>query len=88
MLAEALSFMWPLPDKGLSRRLYRIKADTTIVWGKEDQIVPPAYAYEFQKKIPDSNVVMLEKTAHYPQLEQLEKVLKISNDLFSLELVK
>src|SRR5581483_2731416 len=33
-LAAAGKFLWPIPDKGLRKRLHRIKAPTLIVWGE------------------------------------------------------
>jgi len=37
-------FVWPIPDKGLSKRLHRIKAQTLIVWGEEDALASSVYA--------------------------------------------
>src|SRR5262245_54208481 len=37
-------FLWPIPDRGLSRRLYRVRAPTLIVHGTRDSFVPAAYA--------------------------------------------
>jgi pimeloyl-ACP methyl ester carboxylesterase len=83
VMAEVSRYMWPLPDKGLRRRLHRIRADTCIVWGKEDAIIPVGYAYEFQKRIPGAQVEIFEKSSHFPQLEQLSGVLKTTLSLFA-----
>ena len=40
-------FVWPIPDKGLKKRIHRIQAPTLVLWGKHDRMVPPAYAQEF-----------------------------------------
>jgi pimeloyl-ACP methyl ester carboxylesterase len=68
-------FAWPIPDKGLKKRIYRIRAPTLIVWGKDDRLVPPVYAEEFARRIPGARVAMIERAGHLPQLEQLEQVL-------------
>ena len=34
-------FVWPIPDKGLKKRIHRIRAPTLIIWGRQDGIVPP-----------------------------------------------
>jgi pimeloyl-ACP methyl ester carboxylesterase len=65
-------------DKGLRRRVHRIRANTCIVWGKHDGLIPVDYAYEFQKKISDAQVKIIEKAAHFPHLEQLSEVLNIT----------
>lgn len=53
-IAAAGKFLWPLPDKGLHRRAYRIKAPTLILWGEQDRINPPSYAADFQGLITGS----------------------------------
>src|SRR5712692_8926824 len=50
-LACTAKFVWPIPDKGLKKRLHRIKAPTLIIWGKQDGIAPPVYADEFASRI-------------------------------------
>ena len=40
-LIGAAKFLWPLPDQGFTRRAYRVRADTLLVWGEQDAVVPP-----------------------------------------------
>jgi pimeloyl-ACP methyl ester carboxylesterase len=43
--AEAAARLsWPMGDRGLAKRLHRIRQRTLIVWGENDQLLPPAYA--------------------------------------------
>ncbi len=79
-LACTGKFVWPIPDKGLKKRIHRIKAPTLIVWGKQDGIASPAYADEFAKRIPNSRVEIIEAAGHVPQLEQLGAVSKLVTD--------
>jgi pimeloyl-ACP methyl ester carboxylesterase len=67
-------FVWPVPDRGLKRRIHRIAAPTLIVWGERDRIVVPTYAQEFAKRIPGSHVKLIDKAGHLPHLEQPEAV--------------
>ena len=69
-------FVWPVPDRGLSRRAHRIASPTLIVWGKADRIIAPAYAQEFAGKIAGAKIEMIDKAGHLPQLEQPEAVAK------------
>lgn len=73
-------FVWPIPDKGLKKRIHRIKAPTLIVWGDQDKLVPPVYAQEFQSRIPGSRVEIVGPAGHEPQLEQLDKVSQLVLD--------
>ncbi|WP_214366847.1 alpha/beta fold hydrolase [Pseudonocardia sp. H11422] len=70
-------FMWPFPEKGLHKRLYRIRARTLIVWGEQDRLAPPPYAEEFAARINGSRVVRVAGAAHLPQLEQTEQVARL-----------
>ncbi len=73
-LASTSQFCWPIPDKGLRKRIHRINQPTLIVWGNQDGLVPPVYAEEFRKRIPQAGVFMVEGAAHVPQLEQRDLV--------------
>jgi pimeloyl-ACP methyl ester carboxylesterase len=67
-------FIWPLPDKGLKKRIHRITAPTLVVWGTEDRLVPPVYADEFLKRLPGARLETVERGGHAPQAEQPEAV--------------
>lgn len=67
-------FVWPIPDKGLDKRLHRVTAPTLIVWGAEDRLISPVYAQEFANQIGNSRVELIDGAGHVPQWEQLEKV--------------
>jgi len=69
-LSSILQFIWPLPDKGLHKRLYRIKAPTLLVWGAQDRLVDPAYGPAFTRAIADARLEVIEGAGHIPQLEQ------------------
>ena len=69
-IAAAGKFLWPLPDRGLSRRTYRIKASTLILWGDRDRINPPSYAGDFAKMIARSQTGTVANAGHLLMLEQ------------------
>ncbi|MBX5436535.1 MAG: alpha/beta hydrolase [Alicyclobacillaceae bacterium] len=83
MMAEASKYLWPIPDKGLRRRLHRIRAKTLIMWGEKDGLIPVQYAYEFQKGIQGSRVVVFENAAHFPQLERLSDAVNATLELLN-----
>ncbi len=74
-LACTGKFVWPIPDRGLRKRLHRIVAPTLIIWGHQDRIVRTEYADEFKRAIAGSRVEVLEGAAHMPHLEQTERAL-------------
>jgi pimeloyl-ACP methyl ester carboxylesterase len=67
-------FVWPIPDKGLKKRIHRIAAPTLIVWGNQDSLVPPVYAEEFARRIAESRVEYVDNAGHMLHLEQLDRV--------------
>jgi pimeloyl-ACP methyl ester carboxylesterase len=73
-LASINQFIWPLPDKGLAKRLYRVKAPTLLIWGNQDRLVSPAYGDEFARAIADARLERIDGAGHVPQLEQGEQV--------------
>lgn len=66
--------VWPIPDKGLDRRIHRVAAKTLIVWGENDRLIPPVYANEFRRALRDAEVCMIPECGHDPLLEQCEIV--------------
>jgi len=69
-LAAAGKFLWPIPDKGLRKRIHRITAPTLLLWGDRDRIIPPGYAAMFQQNIRSSELVFVAQAGHFPLLEQ------------------
>jgi pimeloyl-ACP methyl ester carboxylesterase len=65
-------FMWPIPDKGLRKRLHRISAPTLVLWGAKDRLVPPSYADDFAAAIPDARAEILDDAGHMVVLERLD----------------
>lgn len=65
-------FVWPIPDKGLKKRLHRVKASTLIVWGEDDALISSVYAKEFGDRIANSRIEIIKDCGHVPQVERLE----------------
>jgi pimeloyl-ACP methyl ester carboxylesterase len=71
-LATAGKFLWPIPDKGLKKRIHRIQAPTLILWGQSDGLAPVLYAQEFHQRIPGSQVSIMPRCGHMPMYEDPE----------------
>jgi pimeloyl-ACP methyl ester carboxylesterase len=76
-------FIWPLPDKGLGKRIHRVSAPTLLVWGKDDRLVPLAYADEFSRRIPGARVEVVDQAGHLPHLEQPDAVSRLVGDFLA-----
>lgn len=64
--------IWPIPDKGLKKRIHRVTAPSLVVWGENDRLIPPVYAQEFGKSLPQADVFMIPRCGHEPPLEQFD----------------
>jgi len=73
-LAAAGKFIWPIPDKGLKKRIHRIKTPTLLLWGEQDKLAPAIYAQDFQEKIPGSQLVTIPNASHMVMIEQQNRV--------------
>jgi pimeloyl-ACP methyl ester carboxylesterase len=49
--AAMAKIVWPIPDKGLAKRLHRVTAPTLLLWGDRDRANPLVYAEEWQRRI-------------------------------------
>ncbi len=59
-------------SEDLSQKLFFIKAPTTIIWGDKDNLTPIHQAYFINKKIENSNLVIIEGAVHGLQIKQPE----------------
>lgn len=76
-------FIWPLPEKGLKKRIHRVKAPSLLVWGQEDRLVPPTYADEFTRRIAGARVRAVERAGHAPHLERPEPVARMIREFLT-----
>jgi pimeloyl-ACP methyl ester carboxylesterase len=64
-------FIWPIPDKGLKKRIHRVAATPTLlVWGESDRLVPRVYADEFARRLTHARKEIVTGAGHAPHLEQ------------------
>ena len=75
-LGMAGKILFPIPERGLGTRLYRIKAKTVLIWGDSDRLVPPAYAHAFKKGIAGAELISLPEAGHMVTLEKAEQVVQ------------
>lgn len=73
-LGMAGRILFPIPDRGLSGRMYRIKAKTQIIWGDSDKLIPPVYARKFKEGIKGAKLTSIPEAGHMVQLEKTQQV--------------
>jgi pimeloyl-ACP methyl ester carboxylesterase len=76
-MTTVAKFLWPLPDRGLRRRLYRITAPTAIVFGELDAFTPARYADDFADAIAHAERHVVADAGHMVPVERPQEVAEI-----------
>jgi pimeloyl-ACP methyl ester carboxylesterase len=63
-LGMAGKLLFPIPDRGLKRRLHRVRAKTLLLWGESDALIPPVYAEAFLERLPEARVESIRAAGH------------------------
>lgn len=71
-LSTVGKYLWPIPDKGLKKRMSRIRAPTLVVVASNDRIVPPAYGDAAAALIRGSRLEVIAGAGHLFPLERPE----------------
>jgi pimeloyl-ACP methyl ester carboxylesterase len=69
-LAMAGKILFPIPNRRLSKRLYRLTAETLVLWGAADRLIDPAYAAQWKALIPGAHVQTIDGAGHMLPWEQ------------------
>jgi pimeloyl-ACP methyl ester carboxylesterase len=73
-LGTAGKVMFPIPNRRLSKRLYRVGAPTRIVMGGADGLIGPAYHQAWVDAIDGAELVVIEGAGHLANLEDPDAV--------------
>jgi pimeloyl-ACP methyl ester carboxylesterase len=73
-LGMAGKILFPVPERGLIDRLYRVRAKTVIVWGESDRLIPPVYGPAFAAAIAGSRLVAIPGAGHMVTVEKPAEV--------------
>jgi pimeloyl-ACP methyl ester carboxylesterase len=74
-LAAATKFIWPIPDKGLRRRLHRVRAPSLAIFGAEDAYVPARYAEDFAAGL-SARTAIIAGAGHMLTYEKPDEVMR------------
>ena len=87
---ELLAKLWsrqavifPIPNRRLSKRLYRLTAPTLVLWGKSDALIPPVYAERFRALIPQEKLALIDQAGHMIPYEQPAEFVRLTTAFLS-----
>ena len=69
-MGVAAKILFPIPNRGRARRLYRLTAPRAVLWGKSDKLIPPIYATAWKALLPEARVVLFDEAGHMLPYEQ------------------
>jgi pimeloyl-ACP methyl ester carboxylesterase len=84
-LSAAGKFLWPIPDKGLRKRIHRITAPTLLLWGASDRLVPPVYGEAFLTRIPRARLMVLTGASHMLPYEKDDEFVEVVTDFLLVQ---
>ena len=75
-LSMAGKILFPIPNRRLSKRLYRLTADSLVLWGASDRLIVPAYAERWKTLIPHARVEVIADAGHMLPYEQPDQFVR------------
>jgi pimeloyl-ACP methyl ester carboxylesterase len=82
-LTAITQFTWPIPDKGLKKRLPRVSATTLALFGEKDNFIPPRYAEDFAKGLRHLKTVIVKGAGHMLPYEKTDEVAGLIEDFLA-----
>ena len=82
-LGTVAKFLWPIPDKGLKKRLNRIGCPTLVVVADNDRLVPPVYGDEFTNRIDGARLHTVADAGHMFPLERPAEFARLVADFLT-----
>jgi pimeloyl-ACP methyl ester carboxylesterase len=70
-------------NNDIGTRLGDIEAQTLLVWGAEDRVVPPRVASHYEAAIANSRLVVMPDTGHAPMIERPAFFNRVLHQFFS-----
>ncbi len=83
-LGTAGKVLFPIPDRRLSKRLYRITNPTLLIWGDDDRYLPSAYADAWQAAIEGTILEVIPDAGHMAPYEQPDDVAAVIARFFGV----
>jgi pimeloyl-ACP methyl ester carboxylesterase len=86
-MTSVARFLWPIPDRGLARRLRRVRAHTLVIHGELDRFVPVQYAHDFVALLPNAEAHIIPGAGHMLPVEALDPLLRAIETVTRMEVL-
>ncbi len=75
-MGTAGKILFPIPNRRLAQRLYRVAARTALIWGASDRLYPEVYRNEWRSLLPAAREIVIPDAGHMLPLERPSKLTK------------
>ena len=82
-MSTAAKYLWPIPNRGLAKRLHRVRQPGLVIWGESDGIIPSVYGEHFVKHMRNSTIQIVRDSAHMVLDEQPGEVVELVEGLIA-----
>lgn len=79
-LGTAGKMLFPVPNRRVSKRLYRLTTETLVVWGEQDAFVPAPYADRWTELLPCASGARISDAGHMVPYEQPRALAEVVSD--------
>jgi pimeloyl-ACP methyl ester carboxylesterase len=69
-MGMAGKILFPIPNRQIAKRLYRLSAPTLVLWGRSDTLIPPVYAEKWKQLIAGARLQWIDAAGHMVPYEQ------------------
>ncbi|MEE8422049.1 MAG: alpha/beta hydrolase [Dehalococcoidia bacterium] len=76
-MSTSAKYLWPIPNKGLNKRIHRVCQPVLLIWGESDGITPPELAADYTNLLAGARVEHVAEAAHMAPAEQPERVAEL-----------
>ena len=82
-MSTAAKYLWPIPNRGLKKRLHRVRQPGLVIWGESDGIIPSSYAHLFTTHMKNASANIISNAAHMVIDEQPDPVANLIESLLT-----
>ena len=79
-LGTAGKILFPIPNRRVSKRLYRVTTPALIAWGSNDRYMDPTYAEAWRSLLGNARVLSLDAAGHMVPFERPEELAEAIGD--------
>ena len=76
-MSTSAKYLWPIPNRGLNKRLHRVRQPVLLLWGEHDGVTPPALADDFLAALSNAKLERIADAAHMSPTEQPARVAEL-----------